>query len=381
MKYFPLVLSNLRRHRLRTVLTILSVALALFLFASLRTVVTQLEISSQLGAANRMVVQNATAFIFPLPQSYAARLASVPHVTGVTWANWFGGKYGDGKKFFGPFAIDAESYLDIYKNDFIVPPDQKEAFLRERTGVIVGPGLLKYFGWKIGDNVTIQGTIFPGDWTFTIRGTYSLKDPAYGDEQFLFHYDYLYEREKDKISPGWFILRIDDPAQAGVVAKTIDDQFRNSPAPTKTGTEQSFSAGFMTMFGNIQLLLGTIGMAVVFAILLIAANAMLMNQRERTAEVAVLKTVGFTDRTIFSLVIIEAAIIAMTGAVLGIGLAIILPKATNFNAFGFLPGFHVTNGTIMVGAAIALLLSAVSGFTPAYQAARMPVVKALRRVE
>ena len=381
MKFFPLVLSNLRRHRLRTVLTVLSVALALFLFASLRTVVTQLEISSQLGAANRMIVQNATAFVFPLPESYAARLSSVPHVTGVTWANWFGGKYGDGKKFFGPFAVDPASYLEMYKNDFIVPPDQKDAFLKERTAAIVGEGLLKAFGWKIGDNVTIQGTIFPGDWTFTIRGTYTLKEKAYGDEQFLFHYDYLYERQKDRVSPGWYILRIDDPAQSGGVAKIIDDQFRNSPAPTKTGTEQSFSAGFMTMFGNIQLLMGTIGMAVVFAILLIAANAMLMNQRERASEIAVLKTVGFTDRTIFTLVIIEAAIIALSGAAVGLGLAIILPRATGFNAFGFLPDFHVTNGTAMVGAGIALLLSVVSGFTPAYQAAKMPVVQALRRVE
>lgn len=381
MKYFPLVLSNLKRHKLRTTLTILSVALALFLFASLRTVVTQLEISSQLGSANRMIVQNSTAFIFPLPQSYATRLATVPHVTGVTWANWFGGKYGDGRKFIAPFAVDAASYLEMYKNDFIVPPDQREAFLRERTAVIVGQGLLKAFGWKIGDNITMQGTIYPGDWTFTIRGTYSLTVPAYGEEQFLFHYDYLYERVKDRVSPGWFILRIDDPEQSGVVAKTIDDQFRNSPAPTKTGTEQSFSAGFMTMFGNIQLLMGTIGMAVVFAILLIAANAMLMNQRERTSEVAVLKTVGFTDRTIFALVIVEAAIIASTGAAIGLGLAIILPRATHFNAFGFLPDFHVTNGTAMVGAGIALLLSVVSGFAPAYQAARMPVVQALRRVE
>lgn len=381
MKYLPLVLANLTRHKLRTTLTILSVALALFLFASLRTVVTQLNIAGQLGAANRMIVQNATAFIFPLPRSYANRLATVPHVTAVTWANWFGGKYGDGKKFFGPFAVDPASYLEMYQNDFIVPAEQKAAFLRERTAVIVGQGLLTAFGWKIGDNITLQGTIYPGDWTFTIRGTYSLKDPAYGEEQFLFHYDYLYERVKDNVSPGWYILRIDDPTQSGVVAKTIDDQFRNSPAPTKTGTEQAFSAGFMTMFGNIQLLMGTIGMAVVFAILLIAANAMLMNQRERTSEVAVLKTVGFTDQTIFALVIVEAAFLALSGALLGIGLAIILPRATGFTGFGFLPGFHVTSGTAMVGAGIALLLSVGSGFAPAYQAARMPVVQALRRVE
>lgn len=381
MKFLPLVLANLKRHKLRTVLTILSVALALFLFASLRTVVTQLEISSQLGGADRMIVQNATAFVFPLPQSYAGRLAGVPHVTSVTWANWFGGRYGDGRKFFAQFAVDAETYLDMYRADFIVPDDQREAFLRERTAAIVGEGLLKAFGWKVGDNVTLQGTIFPGDWTFTIRGTYSLTDPAYGDEQFLFHYDYLYERSPNNVTPGWFILRIDDPTAAPVVARTIDDQFRNSPAPTKTGTEQAFSAGFMTMMGNVQLLMGTVGMAVVFAILLIAANAMMMNQRERMSEVAVLKTVGFSDRAVFLLVIVEAAVIALSGAVLGLGLAIYLPLATNFNAFGFLPGFHVTSGTAIFGTAIALLLSVLSGFTPAFQAARLPVVQALRRVE
>lgn len=381
MKFLPLILSNLKRHKIRTTLTILSVALALFLFATLRTVVTQLEISSQLGSANRVIVQNANAIVFPLPQAYAARLGNVPHVTLVSWANWFGGKYGDSRKFFAQFGVEPESYLKMYENDFIVPPDQKEAFLRERTAAIVGQGLLEAFGWKIGDNVTLQGTIFPGDWTFTIRGTYTLKEEAYGDEQFLFHYDYLYEREPTRTSPGWFILNIDDPNESANVARTIDDQFRNSSAPTKTGSEQSFSAGFMTMMGNIQLLMGTIGMAVVFAILLIAANAMLMDQRERTSEMAVLKTVGFSDRRIFILIIVEATVIALTGAILGLGGAILLPLATGFNLFGMLPGFHVTAGTALVGAAIAIALSIISGFAPAYQAAKLPVVQALRRVE
>jgi putative ABC transport system permease protein len=381
MKFLPLILANLRRHKVRTTLTVLSVALALFLFATLRTVVTQLEISSQLGSANRVIVQNANAIVFPLPQSYTNRLAGVPHVTLVTWANWFGGKFGDSKKFFAQFAVDPESYLKMYENDFIVPPDQKEAFLKERTAAIVGTGLLDAFGWKIGDNVTLQGTIYPGDWTFTIRGTYSLKEEAYGNEQFLFHYDYLYERAPNTASPGWFILNIDDPNESANVARTIDDQFRNSSAPTKTGSEQSFSAGFMTMMGNIQLLMGTIGMAVVFAILLIAANAMLMDQRERTSEMAVLKTVGFSDRRIFTLIIIEATVIACTGALIGLGGAILLPLATGFNLFGMLPGFHVTSGTAMVGATIAILLSVISGFAPAYQAAKLPVVQALRRVE
>ena len=281
MKYLPLVLANLRRHKLRTVLTMCSVALALFLFASLRTVVTTLNAGSQVSSASRMITQNSTAFVIPLPMSYAQRLKSVPHVQDVTWANWFGGKYGDGKKFFAQFAIDPESYLRIYP-EIQVPEDQKQAFLKERSAALVGEKLLRDFGWKIGDNVTLQGTIFPGDWTFTIRGIYKPTLKEYGEDSFMFHYDYLYEREPTRVTPGWYIMKIDDPNAAPTVAKTIDDQFRNSTAPTKTGTEKAFAAGFASMWGNVKLLMSTIGMAVVFAILLVTANAMMMNQRERT---------------------------------------------------------------------------------------------------
>ncbi len=168
---------------------------------------------------------------------------------------------------------------------------------------------------------------------------------------------------------------------APTVAKTIDDQFRNSTAPTKTGTEKAFAAGFASMFGNVKLLMSTIGMAVVFAILLVVANAMMMNQRERTGEVAVMKTVGFSDRRLFFLVIIEAAVIALTGAVLGLGAAVLLPIVTGFGEGGMLPGFHVTPGTVAVGATVAVLLTIASGVFPAWQAAKLPVVQALRRVE
>lgn len=380
MKFLPLVLANLARHKLRTVLTIASVALALFLFASLRTVVTTLNAGAEVSSASRMIVQNATAFVIPLPMSYAQRLAAVPHVQAVTWANWFGGKYGDGKKFFAQFAVDPESYLRMYP-EIAIPEDQKQAFLRERTAAVIGEGLVRAFGWKIGDNVTIQGTIFPGDWTFTIRGIYHPTEKAYGDDSFMFHYDYLYERNPDRVTPGWYIMAIDDPTAAPQVQKTIDDLFRNSTAPTKTGTEKAFAAGFAGMWGNVKLLMGTIGMAVVFAILLVTANAMMMNQRERTSEVAVMKTVGFSDRRIFTLVIVEAAVIALTGAVLGLGAAILLPIVTGFGEGGFLPGFHVTPGTMAIGAMVALLLTVASGIVPAMGAARLPVVQALRRVE
>ncbi|MDB4891207.1 MAG: MacB-like periplasmic core domain protein [Gemmatimonadetes bacterium] len=380
MKFLPLVIANLKRHKLRTILTICSVALALFLFASLRTVTTTLSAGSEVSSAQRVIVQNSTAFVIPLPMSYANRLSSVPHVQSVTWANWFGGKYGDGKKFFAQFAIDPATYLGMYP-EYQIPEDQKQAFLKERASALIGEGLARSFGWKVGDNVTLQGTIFPGDWTFTIRGIYHPTLKEYGDDQFMFHYDYLYEKYPDRVTPGWYILKIDDPAAAPAVMKTIDDQFRNSNAPTKTGTEKAFAAGFASMWGNVKLLMSTIGMAVVFAILLVTANAMMMNQRERTSEVAVMKTVGFSDRRVFGLVIIEAAVISLTGSVLGLGAATLLPIVTGFGEGGFLPGFHVTGGTLVIGATVALLLTVASGIFPAWQAAKLPVVQALRRVE
>jgi putative ABC transport system permease protein len=375
-----MVLANLGRHKRRTVLTILSVAMALFLFASLRSVVTTLNSGAEVSSASRMVVQNASAIVFTLPQSYAERIKTVPHVQAVTWENWFGGKYGDGKKFFAQFAIEPESFIAMYPEMGIAPEAAKE-FMRERSAAIVGEGLIKAFGWKVGQNVTIQGTIYPGDWTFTIRGIYHPTEKAYGDDSFIFRYDYLYEKYPAQVTPGWFVLRIDDPSAAPQVAKAIDDQFRNSPAPTKTGTEAAFSAGFATMWGNVKGLMTTIGMAVVFAILLVTANAMMMSQRERTSEVAVLKTIGFKDVTVFGLVIVEAAVISLTGAVLGLTAAVFLPRLTGMDSGGFLPGFHVTGGTITIGLGVALLLTIASGVIPALGAARLPVVQALRRVE
>jgi putative ABC transport system permease protein len=380
MKYLPLVLANLGRHKRRTVLTIASVALALFLFASLRTVVTTLDRAAQFGSARRLVMTNATGFILPLPLSYGNRLSAAKGVSNVTWANWFGGKYADNQRFFAQFAVDPESYLEMYP-EIVMPEDQKQAFFRERSSAIVGRRLLDLFGWKVGQDVTLQGTIFPGDWTFTIRGVYTPGDPVINDDMMLFHHEYLEERTGRPGIAGWYILEIDDADNAAPIAKTLDDQFRNSSAPTKTGTEQAFNASFATMWGNVSLLMGTIGMAVVFAILLVTANAMMMSARERTGEVAVLKTIGFGDRTLFGLVMLEAGVIALTGALLGLGGAKLLYKASNFNAGGFLPGFDVTGTTLLLGGAVALILMLASGLVPAVRAARLPVVQALRRVE
>jgi putative ABC transport system permease protein len=380
MKFFPLLLANLGRHKRRTILTMLSVALAMFLFASLRTVVTTLQKTGEFGGANRLVSMSASGFMVQLPVSYANRLQTIPGVERVTWANWFGGRYGDGKRFFATFAVDAESYLAMYP-EMTVPADQKEAFLRDRSGALIGARLLDVFGWRVGQNVTLIGTAYPGDWTFTIRGVYTPTDPAINDDALMFHWDLLDERSGRRGDAGWYIVQIDSPANAAIVAKAVDDMFRSSSAPTKTGTEQAFNASFATMWGNVSLLMNTIGMAVVFAILLVTANAMMMAARERTGEIAVLKTIGFTDGRLFLLTMLEAGLITVTGAVLGLGAAKVLYKASNFNAAGFLPGFDVTPSTLVLGGAIALVLMLASGIVPALRAARLPVVQALRTVE
>jgi putative ABC transport system permease protein len=379
MKYLPLVLANLGRHKRRTVLTIASVALALFLFASLQAVVTTIAAAAQFGSARRLVSTNATGMVFPLPIAYANRLQAVPGVQQVTWANWFGGKYGDGKRFFAAFAVDAKSYLEMYP-EMSVPEDQKQAFLRERSSALVGIRLKEVFGWQLGQNITLQGNIYPGDWTFTIRGFYTPTDRAINDDMMMFHHEYLEEKVGRPGQAGWYILKINDPAQAAPVAKAIDDQFRNSTAATKTATEQAFNASFATMWGNISLLMGTIGIAVVFAILLVTANAMMMSARERTREVAVLKTVGFSDRTLFTIVMVEAGFIAIIGAVIGLGGAKLLYRVSNFNAGGFLPGFDIATRTLVLGGGIALVLMIASGLVPAIHAARLQVVQALRQV-
>jgi len=380
VKYLRLVLANLGRHRLRTILTIASVALALFLFASLRSVTTTLAATAQFGGARRLVTLNATGLVFPLPLAYGNRIKALPGVTGLSWANWFGGRYGDGKTFFANFAVDPQSYLAIYP-EITLPADQRQAFLQDRTGALIGKRLIGRYGWKLGQNVTLQGTIFPGDWTFTIRGVYTPTDPAIGDDVLIFHHDYFDERIGRAGIAGWYIVEIDDAAHAAAIAKSIDDLFRNSSSPTKTGTEREFQASFATMWGNVSFLMSTIGLAVVFAILLVTANAMMMSARERTGEIAVLKTIGFSDRLLFALVMVEAGAMALTGAAIGLGGAKLFYPAINFNGAGFLPGFKVATSTLIIGVLVAVGLMLASGLFPAVRAARLPVVQALRKVE
>ena len=376
-----LVWANLMRHKWRTILTTLSVAVAMFLFASLRSFGTTLDSLSKFGAANRMVVRHKTAIVFPLQMSYAPRLAAVPGVKGVSWATWFGGWYQDPKKFFANFAVDAESFLKLYP-EVQVAADQREAFMRDRSGAIVGVDLMQRNGWRLGQNVVLNGSIYPGEWPFTIRATYTSRTHAFDQMSFMFHYAYLDERTQHRGQPGWFYLDIEDPNRAGEIARTVDEQFRNSNAPTLTMTEQAFQASWMGMFSNVRTLMNGIGMAVVFAILLVTGNAMMMSARERTGEVAVLKAIGFGSRTVSVIELAEAGVVALSGAALGLGGAAALwANITIPQLEQFLPGFRVAGSTAAVGIGIALLLTLLSGIAPAWRAARMNVTEALRTVE
>lgn len=379
MRFFRLIFANLGRNRRRTILTLLSISLALFLFGALRSVVTTLDKAATIGSEARVVTRNAISIVFPLPMSYREKLAAVPGVSAVSWQNWFGGVYIDERNFFPQFAIDADSFFPMYP-EYTIDPAQLAAFNAERTAAIIGPKLVRKFGWKVGQDVTLKGTIYPGDWKFTIRGVYEVSDPSFGEDVFYFHYDYLDEGTERQALPGVYVLSLDDPDDAPNVCRAVDSYFENSTTATKTETERAFQAGFVSMWGNINFLLTAIGTAVFFAILLVAANTMMMAARERTREVAVLKTLGFPDRVLFGMVVGEALLLSLAGGALGIFGAKALFAATKFDANGILPGFTLTWATVGGALALAFGIGLLSGVVPAFQAARLPVITALRKL-
>ena len=373
-----LVWANLRRNKKRTILTVLSVMVAFFLFGVLRSVITTLNKTAEVGSEGRLITSSASGITFQLPEAHANRLQAVQGVTSVSWASWFGAYYQDPNDFFAQFAIKADTYLPMYP-EIVITAGSLEEFHRERTAAIVGAGLIEKYGWQLGQQITLKGTFAAGDWDFTIRAIYTPTDPAFGDEIMLFHYAYLYEGTNGRISPGWFVLQLDRPDRAAEVAAQIDEQFRSSVAPTKTQTERAFNAGFVTMWGNIGFLVRAIGTAVFFAILFVAANTMMMAVRERIGEIAVLKTVGFGNGMVFGLVLAESVLIAVLGGALGLLLARTAFLGRNpLNAF--FPGFGVTPGTIALGLALAAGLGVISGAIPAIQSARLSVAGALRRL-
>lgn len=380
MRFLGLIFANLFRKKTRLVLTLGSFTVALFLFGLLMIIRTGFGIGIEIAGADRLVVINRVAIIQPLPYSYRDRIARIPGVRVVTFASWFGGVYQDERNFFAQFAIDADNQRETYP-EFIIDDQQWDSFLKDREGAFAGAELAKRFGWKIGDRIPFRNSLFPGQWQFNLRGIYHGRRPQDDVSQFWFQW----ERLEEQLPPGWrgnvgwYVLRVDDPNESVRIAKTIDDQFANSPMETKTETEQAFTAGWIKQMGNIQFLIVSIGGVVFFTLLLVTGNTMAIAIRERTAELAVLKAIGYSDAFVLVLVMVESILIAALGG----GLGLILAKLFTLGGdptHGLFPLFFLPAGKMLFGLALALLVGALSGILPAMQAMRLRVVDALRRV-
>jgi putative ABC transport system permease protein len=383
MRYLTLVLKGVRRNTRRTLLTVLSVAIAVFLFSSLRAILDGFAGAVAASSSTRVVTVRSTSLMFMMPVSHREGIRAIPGVRDVTWASWFGGVYQDPANFFAQFAIEPESYLRLYP-EIVLTPAERQAFLADRTGAIVGSALAERFGFKVGDRITLKvGIPLYGreDFTFTIRGIYRAGVQGFDDQTFMFHWRYADERSLVKGQVGWYVAELADPSRAPAISSAIDRRFANTAFETKTETEKAFQASFVSMMGNLNLLLGGIAVAVIITTLFVAGNTMAMSVRERTTEVAVMRTLGFPSRVIFMLVTGEAVVMALTGGVIGAGLARLVASSENFTGLsGIVPAFHVSGLNVALGLTLGVLIGLFAGFIPATMAARLKVVDALRRV-
>ena len=379
MKYFRLITANFKRKRMRIILTIGSFAVALFLFGLLSAIGDAFNQGIEVAGANRLIVRNRTSLIMPLPVSYKERLKQIPNVSAVTFASWFGGIYQDERNFFPQFAIDEETYRKMFP-EFKIPQDQWDAFLKDRQGCIVGRKIADRFGWKIGDRIPLQGTIFRGLWEFNLVAIYDGSRDADDTTQFWFHNTYLEERKAfGKGTVGWYTVEIDNPDNAAQVSKVIDDRFLNSPFETTTETEKAFAAGFVNQFGNIKLIILSVGSVVFFTLLLITGSNMAMSVRERFGEIAVLKTIGFSDGLVLILILIESLTLACTGGLIGLGLCKLFTLQGDPTK-GMLPLFHLSGEKIILGILSTIVVGIAAGIIPAILAMRLRIVEAMRRV-
>jgi putative ABC transport system permease protein len=381
MKFLPLLWSSLWRKKVRTIFTLLSVFIAFLLFGLLMTIRTAFSFGVEIAGLDRLVLIHKVSLIMPLPVSYLERLRTTEGVALATHNTWFGGVYQDPSNFFAQIAVEPESFLKIYP-EYRVPPDQLAAWDADRQGVIVGVDLARRFNWKVGDRVPIQGTIWQPKsgqtWEFNISGLYD-GEPGIDKTQFFFRYDYLNEnRSQGDGLVGWYVVKIADASRAQAMGAMFDDMFANSSAETKTTTEKGFVEGFAKQVGDIGAIMVAILVAVLFTMLLVAANTMAQSVRERTSEVGVLKTLGFSNGQILSLVLGESIVIALLGGAAGLGLAWLIVQQGDPTG-GMLPIFVLPGRDVAIGAGLIVLLGLVAGALPAATAMNLKITDALRR--
>jgi len=383
MKYFALIWSNLKRKKLRTILTLLSIFVAFLLFGFLLAIKEAFTGGVSLAGADRLIVRHRVSIIQTLPQSYEPRIMSIPGVDAVAGQTWFGGIYKEPKNFFATMPVDPEKFLNIYP-EYLLPADQKDAWLKTRTGAIVGRATAARFGFKIGDRVPITSPIWgqPANadaWEFEIVGIFDGAKKNTDLTSLFFRYDFFDEaRQRGKGEIGWYSVRVKDPDQAVSIAKKIDEDFANSAHETKAETEAAMAQGFAQQMGDIGTIMIAVLSAVFFTILLVAGNTMSQAVRERTEELGVLKAMGFTNGLVLVLVLAESILIAVLGGGLGIATAWAIVTAGN-PVPEILPNFFLPDGAVALGLCFAVALGIIAGAVPAIQAMRLRIAEALRR--
>jgi len=385
VKYlWRLIMRNTLRHPLRTVLTVIGIIVAITAFGLLRTTIEAWYAGAEASSASRLIVRNKNSLTFPLPLHYWSRVRQIEGVESASIAQWFAGIYIDKKNFFPQFAVDPRTYFPMYP-EFVIPPEQMKAFLLDRRGAIAGRKTAEKFGWKIGDQIPMIGTIYQGNWTFVLRGIYAGANNKTDETQFFFHWDYLNESIK-KVSPadanqvGIFLVSLKNSRDAPLVAQRIDAQFANSRAETLTETEKAFQLSFVAMTEAILLVIQVVSFLIVIIIMAVMANTMAMTARERRREYATLKALGFSSRFVAALILGESMFIALTAGAAAIWL--IYPAAGYVGTrFGTIfPIFIVSNKTLVMSAGAALAVGLVAAAVPAVRAATMSVTDGFRTV-
>ncbi|MFQ5525965.1 MAG: ABC transporter permease [Thermoanaerobaculia bacterium] len=383
MKYLRLILSNLKRKKLRTTLTALSILVAFILFGYLAAVKVAFSQGVDVAGVDRLIVRHKVSIIQFLPESYKDRMMQIDGVDLAVHATWFGGIYQKPSNFFAQLPVDPEPFLDMYP-EFILEPEERQAWLETRTGAVVGRVTADRFGWKVGDRIPIQATIWTKkdgsrSWEFDLVGIYEGAEKGTDTSMFLFRHDYFDEaRQWGDGNVGWYYVRIEDPERTAEIAAAIDDEFANSPAETKAEPEGAFVQGFANQVGNIAKMLIAILSAVFFTILLIAGNTMAQTVRERINELAVLKAVGFTDRGVLGLVLGESCLLAAIGGLAGLALAWAAITYGGDPTGGAFPVFYFPIRDLVAGVLLVLFVGFAAGILPSLQAQRLRIADALR---
>lgn len=385
MHTLRVIFKNIFRHRLRSTLTIVGLVVAILAFGFLQTVVNAWYAGADMAAATRLVTRNATSLVFPLPAYYRDRIRSIDGVKAVAISNWFGGIYKDqsfGNQF-AQFAVDGPMF-EMYP-EFITKPDEFAAWKADRRGAMVGRLLADTYGWKVGDTIPLKGAIYPGDWQFTVRGIYEPKDDTTVTRQMYFHWEYLNEQLKKRFPrraefAGVFLVQIADGSRAAEISQVIDKEFRNSLAETLTETEKAFQLGFIAQTESIVLAIRVVSFVVIIIIFAVVANTMAMTARERLAEYATFKALGFSPGYVMTLIVGESLMMTALGA--AIGIAVTFPLAAGFKKLlgTMFPVFNVAPETVVLQASCALAVGLLAGILPAIKASRVKIVDGLRYI-